>query len=80
MHLQMVLGLWAPKTASTNTLEASLSKGKLTNKGGKDTPIELDDSETDEEEDVKVIEPYAAGWVYVGSHNFTPSAWYVNCI
>lgn len=32
------------------------------------------DSENDSDNDIEVIEP-AAGWAYVGSHNFTPSAW-----
>lgn len=27
-----------------------------------------------EDDDVEVVEP-GAGWAYVGSHNFTPSAW-----
>lgn len=32
-------------------------------------------SETsDTESDNEIVEP-AVGWVYVGSHNFTPSAW-----
>lgn len=32
-------------------------------------------SDTEEDEpEVKIIEP-AVGWAYVGSHNFTPSAW-----
>lgn len=36
-----------------------------------------EDSETEEDysdEEVRIIEP-AVGWAYVGSHNFTPSAW-----
>ena len=28
----------------------------------------------DSDDDIQIIEP-AAGWAYVGSHNFTPSAW-----
>ena len=35
---------------------------------------ELSDTEDDTDDEIKVIEP-AAGWAYVGSHNFTPSAW-----
>ena len=32
------------------------------------------DTEDDTDDDIEVIEP-AQGWAYVGSHNFTPSAW-----
>ncbi|KAG6918489.1 hypothetical protein DXG01_014116 [Tephrocybe rancida] len=32
------------------------------------------DTEDDTDDDVEVIEP-AVGWAYIGSHNFTPSAW-----
>jgi len=35
---------------------------------GKETPV---DSEDDE---IQVVTP-AIGWAYIGSHNFTPSAW-----
>ena len=35
---------------------------------------ELSDTEDDTDDEIKVIQP-AAGWAYVGSHNFTPSAW-----
>ena len=37
---------------------------------------EEESSETEDEsdDDVQVVEP-AAGWAYIGSHNFTPSAW-----
>lgn len=30
--------------------------------------------EASEDEEVEAVEP-AIGWAYVGSHNFTPSAW-----
>ncbi|KAF9449699.1 phospholipase D/nuclease [Macrolepiota fuliginosa MF-IS2] len=33
-----------------------------------------DTEDDDSDDEVKIIEP-AAGWAYVGSHNFTPSAW-----
>lgn len=33
---------------------------------------DTEDGESDEE--ITIIEP-AIGWAYVGSHNFTPSAW-----
>lgn len=38
-------------------------------------PGAADDSDTeDSDDDIQVIEP-STGWMYVGSHNFTPSAW-----
>jgi tyrosyl-DNA phosphodiesterase 1 len=37
--------------------------------------VEFSETEDDTDDDeIKVVEP-AAGWAYVGSHNFTPSAW-----
>jgi tyrosyl-DNA phosphodiesterase-1 len=55
------------------TPKASGSKGK------KKEVIEIEDDETEPDSDsdmeVKAVEPQAAGWLYVGSHNFTPSAW-----
>ncbi|KAF8800390.1 phospholipase D/nuclease [Phlegmacium glaucopus] len=35
---------------------------------------ESSDTEDDTDDEIQVVEP-AAGWAYVGSHNFTPSAW-----
>ena len=35
---------------------------------------ELSDSEEYTDDEIEEVEP-AAGWAYVGSHNFTPSAW-----
>jgi len=36
---------------------------------------ELSETEDDDSDDeIEVVEP-AAGWAYMGSHNFTPSAW-----
>lgn len=75
----MILGLWRPKTNKSNTLVsafASSSKKPINGAGKWDAPIELDSSDTEEDDDeVQIIEPNAAGWLYVGSHNFTPSAW-----
>jgi len=76
--LQMILGLWRPRTSSIvasmkATPTASGSNGK------KKEVIEIEDTETEPESDsdveVKAVEQAAAGWLYVGSHNFTPSAW-----
>ncbi|RDB17512.1 Tyrosyl-DNA phosphodiesterase 1 [Hypsizygus marmoreus] len=41
---------------------------------GKRKQTKGSDTEDDSDEDIQVIEP-AYGWAYVGSHNFTPSAW-----
>jgi len=75
----MILGLWRPKTNKPNSLAsafASSSKKPINGAGKRDAPIELDSSDTEEDDDeVQIIEPNAAGWLYVGSHNFTPSAW-----
>jgi tyrosyl-DNA phosphodiesterase 1 len=36
---------------------------------------ELSDSETEPESDDIEIQNDPIGWAYIGSHNFTPSAW-----
>ena len=41
---------------------------------GKLKQREYADTEDDTDDDIEVIEP-AQGWAYIGSHNFTPSAW-----
>lgn len=41
---------------------------------GSELQNELSDTEDDTDDEVEVIDP-GAGWAYVGSHNFTPSAW-----
>lgn len=35
---------------------------------------ESSETEDDSDDEIQVVEP-ASGWAYVGSHNFTPSAW-----
>jgi hypothetical protein len=71
----MILGLWKPKVNSVGGRTVSASNGK----GKRNAPIEIDTEEDEEEEedddDIQVIEPEAAGWLYVGSHNFTQAAW-----
>jgi len=72
----MILGLWRPKTGRPKTLAAAFASSSKNGVGKRDAPIELDSSGTEEDDDeVQIIEPNAAGWLYVGSHNFTPSAW-----
>lgn len=36
--------------------------------------VDFSETEDDTDDEIEVVEP-AAGWAYVGSHNFTPSAW-----
>ena len=47
--------------------------------GGSTHTVPDDDSETEpEDDDIVEVAPRpskAAGWAYIGSHNFTPSAW-----
>jgi len=51
--------------------DASPSGRGKRKKQGSDTE---DSGSDDEDEDVQLVNP-AVGWAYVGSHNFTPSAW-----
>lgn len=44
----------------------SLLKGNSNRRGS--------ETEDDTDDDIEVVTP-AIGWAYVGSHNFTPSAW-----
>ncbi|KNZ71939.1 hypothetical protein J132_05214 [Termitomyces sp. J132] len=71
---------WAATKFPRDHFHDSRSKGgpvlmhskvsKLQALKGQKTP----DSDTEDDSDVEVIEP-AVGWAYVGSHNFTSSAW-----
>ncbi|KAL0952280.1 hypothetical protein HGRIS_006570 [Hohenbuehelia grisea] len=45
-------------------------ESKSSQKGNTASGSETEDSD----DEIEVIEP-AIGWLYVGSHNFTPSAW-----
>ncbi|KAF5376628.1 hypothetical protein D9615_007854 [Tricholomella constricta] len=76
---------WAAKNFPRDHFYDSRSKGgpvlmhskmiiatyKETSKGKQ---VQGSDTEDDSDNDIEVIEP-AVGWAYVGSHNFTPSAW-----
>ena len=35
---------------------------------------EFSETEDDTDDEIQIVEP-ATGWAYIGSHNFTPSAW-----
>ncbi|KII83975.1 hypothetical protein PLICRDRAFT_180003 [Plicaturopsis crispa FD-325 SS-3] len=59
MHSKMAIGIFKAKTKS--------SEGKRQGSFDSDSDTEDDDDE------VEIVE--ALGWAYIGSHNFTPSAW-----
>ncbi|KAG5640710.1 hypothetical protein DXG03_007467 [Asterophora parasitica] len=72
---------WAAKNFPRNHFYDSNSKGgpvlmhskmiiATYKESSKEKQLQADDSDND----IEVIEP-AVGWAYVGSHNFTPSAW-----
>ncbi|OAX34687.1 phospholipase D/nuclease [Rhizopogon vinicolor AM-OR11-026] len=64
MHTKMIIATYPQKKSLFGT--SSQLKGK---------ERELSDSETEPESDDIEIQNDPIGWAYVGSHNFTPSAW-----
>jgi tyrosyl-DNA phosphodiesterase-1 len=60
----MVVATYRPKKSIFEMSNQSKGKEK-----------ELSDSETEPESDDIEIQNDPIGWAYVGSHNFTPSAW-----
>lgn len=84
MHTKMIVGTFrqrsTPFSLPSSSSAATSSKGK-----GKSStePITISDSETESESEDDRAGAHAAasspkepiGWTYVGSHNFTPSAW-----
>jgi tyrosyl-DNA phosphodiesterase-1 len=60
----MIIATYRPKKSIFETRNQSKGKEK-----------ELSDSETEPESDDIEIQNDPIGWAYVGSHNFTPSAW-----
>lgn len=66
MHTKMIIATYRPKKSIFETSSQSKGKGKA---------MELSDSETEPESDDIEIQNDPIGWAYVGSHNFTPSAW-----
>ncbi|KAG1777981.1 tyrosyl-DNA phosphodiesterase-domain-containing protein [Suillus placidus] len=64
MHTKMIIATYRPKKSIFEATSQSKGKGK-----------ELSDSETEPESDDIEIQNDPIGWAYVGSHNFTPSAW-----
>jgi tyrosyl-DNA phosphodiesterase-1 len=62
----MIIATYRPKKSIFESSSQSKGKGKAK---------ELSDSETEPESDDIEIQNDPIGWAYVGSHNFTPSAW-----
>ncbi|KIJ62339.1 hypothetical protein HYDPIDRAFT_30594 [Hydnomerulius pinastri MD-312] len=85
MHTKMIIATYRQKSTPITSASKSGSKpqsnpsaGSSTGKGkGKAIVISGSEteSETEPEEDGVVIQNEPIGWAYVGSHNFTPSAW-----
>ncbi|KAH6912166.1 hypothetical protein BKA70DRAFT_1145523 [Coprinopsis sp. MPI-PUGE-AT-0042] len=64
MHSKMIIGL-----LRENQFNSSASAK------GKGTQLAADtDSEEEEDDEIQIVEQNV-GWAYIGSHNFTPSAW-----
>ncbi|KAG1744560.1 tyrosyl-DNA phosphodiesterase-domain-containing protein [Suillus paluster] len=63
MHTKMIIATYRQKKSIFEMGSQSKGKGK-----------EVSDSETEPESDIE-IQNEPIGWAYVGSHNFTPSAW-----
>ncbi|KAI0633159.1 phospholipase D/nuclease [Trametes polyzona] len=61
MHSKMILGTFVDKPNTLNNAQRATSTSS--SEAERDTPVDDDNGET------------LAGWLYVGSHNFTPSAW-----
>ncbi|KAH7927597.1 phospholipase D/nuclease [Leucogyrophana mollusca] len=62
MHTKMIIGTYKQK------------KSIVASSKGKGQAVDDTDSETEDDDEVKVQND-PVGWAYVGSHNFTPSAW-----
>ncbi|KLO16637.1 phospholipase D/nuclease [Schizopora paradoxa] len=65
MHSKMILGIFANTSSSSSGASSSSRAYKA--------PIDSEDEE--ESGDEHQSNSNIAGWAYVGSHNFTPSAW-----
>jgi tyrosyl-DNA phosphodiesterase 1 len=83
----MIIGLLTDKPQSRSLVTAASSKGKGKGKAKAEPEVidlisseeedndSVTESETETDSDgLEVVDP-PVGWIYVGSHNFTPSAW-----
>ncbi|KAH0833851.1 hypothetical protein J3R83DRAFT_11017 [Lanmaoa asiatica] len=82
MHTKMIVATLrriSPLASSSKFGFKAESTRPTTSDKGKSKVIVISDSETESESDIPENAPEAqkepTGWAYVGSHNFTPSAW-----
>ncbi|KAF9235416.1 hypothetical protein BU15DRAFT_89583 [Melanogaster broomeanus] len=89
MHTKMIIATFRPKftlfagqskadSKAKSTAQSSSGKGKSKVIVISDSETETEtetDSETEPQEKVVEVQNEPIGWAYVGSHNFTPSAW-----
>lgn len=78
--LQMIIATLrrtSPLASSSKPGSKAQSTHPTSSDKGKSKVIVISDSETESESDAPApeIQKEPIGWVYVGSHNFTPSAW-----
>ncbi|KAF4567334.1 hypothetical protein EYR36_010953 [Pleurotus pulmonarius] len=73
MHTKMIIGLVKP--ASQPNAAGAGSSGPR--KQASQQENEFDSAEGESDDEVQIVQgrEEAIGWAYVGSHNFTPSAW-----
>ncbi|KAG9308121.1 phospholipase D nuclease [Chiua virens] len=82
MHTKMMVATFR-RTSPFASISKSDTKSKSTHPSasdsGKSKVVVISDSETESDSDVEECaleaQKEAIGWAYVGSHNFTPSAW-----
>ncbi|KIJ43722.1 hypothetical protein M422DRAFT_30766 [Sphaerobolus stellatus SS14] len=82
MHSKMILATFSDSLASASNEGSSSSNGgtKLGTRAA-ENDADPDESVTEPESDEEIQQvdaergPKVLGWLYVGSHNFTPSAW-----
>ncbi|KAL4252985.1 tyrosyl-DNA phosphodiesterase family protein [Abortiporus biennis] len=83
MHSKMILGVFRESALSQTTKAKSRLKAPAVefDSDSDDDIVEVDPRSTrkgkgtsDENDSRKAVVPHV-GWVYIGSHNFTPSAW-----
>ncbi|KDQ27470.1 hypothetical protein PLEOSDRAFT_51208 [Pleurotus ostreatus PC15] len=72
MHTKMIIGLVKPASQSSHA--SSSSPQKQTSRREED---DFGSAEEESDDEVQVVQGHeeVIGWAYVGSHNFTPSAW-----
>lgn len=80
----MIIATYGADASLAAALKTKGSKGMQGKGKGKAVYSDIEsvtESETESDSDIEIVEPPSArappahGWAYVGSHNFTPSAW-----